>query len=280
MSAQPVTAFLASLRWIMSCSYTAVDSVFPTGAAPYGSPSGGAQGPPTPVQRCEQAPPAQRQQEPQPLAAQDAYPSHQKPGSPNRGAKRPRQEVADAADSQNKRRLVQQQGRSREHEEKQALEQQLAQHPPAAAHAQAGGQGPVAPQPQQVQQQAGVGALHEQDVDMQVADGAQQTEVQQQVMQTLLQLAGETNQDDYEAQWDEKQAKQWMRGAQQMLQVFPQSAFLVALVQRLREELSAWGELGYVAALCCMIFAIQLFLLHPDPAMHLHAAECMQGRAG
>lgn len=49
-------------------------------------------------------------------------------------------------------------------------------------------------------------------------------------------------QDLYELCWDQQKAMQTLLEAQQMRQVFPQSPFLVALVQRLQEELRAWGE--------------------------------------
>lgn len=66
--------------------------------------------------------------------------------------------------------------------------------------------------------------------------------LQQQVLQTLQLLAGVPNQSAYEQVWNQQQAMQWLQAAQQLLLVFPQSILLGMLVQRLHEELTAWGE--------------------------------------
>lgn len=75
-------------------------------------------------------------------------------------------------------------------------------------------------------------------------------------------------QDLYEQYWSQQQATQVLQAAQQLLVIFPQQPFLAALVQRLQEELMAWGEssLGFAPPLC------RRLLLLPCPQMQ--PVEC------
>jgi hypothetical protein len=144
-----------------------------------------------------------------------------------------------------------------------------AQHQQVQQQVQAEGQdqGLGAPQPQQLDQQLvqltsqlllqllqhveAHNQVHfphqQQQAHVQGVGGAQQVWLQQQVMWILQQLAGVANQAIYEEEWNEPQANLWMQVAQYWLQHLPQSPLLMLLVERLQEELTAWGESSYTA---------------------------------
>jgi hypothetical protein len=53
----------------------------------------------------------------------------------------------------------------------------------------------------------------------------------------------------YERLWKQQKALQVLQAARELLQQFPNSTYLVELVQRLQHELNAWGELRLCSTL-------------------------------